>query len=316
LHSLNGSPGAGNASAEVLISVSEQRSFLKMNDDAEPAAGTSKAELREAQLNGKALYGDDLGSDELRVWYEKEENAYIDLRNNFYATTNANDQYDYEYQALNDFHAISFLLNRRFGCCVALGCAAGDDVTPLAPVVDRFVAIEPAERWWRTEIGGKPATYLKPQASGNIDLPSTSADLATSLGVLHHIPNVTHVVSEIARILRPRGLFIVREPISWMGDWRRPRAGLTANERGLPVTWFEHTVRSAGFTVVRRHLCMFRAVALLATRLGVPSPYNSRAVTVVDWLVSEALRWNARYRRDMFVKKIAPGSAFWILERT
>jgi SAM-dependent methyltransferase len=287
-----------------------------MSDDAEPILGTSRAELREAQLNGKALYGDDLDSDELRAWYEKEENGYIDLLNDFYAITDSNNQYDYEYHGLNDFHAISFLLNRRFGCCVALGCAAGNDVTPLAPVVDRFVALEPAERWWRTEIGGKPATYLKPQPSGNIDLPSTSADLATSFGVLHHIPNVTHVVSEIARVLRPRGLFIVREPISWMGDWRRPRAGLTANERGLPVTWFEHTVRSAGFTVVRRHLCMFRAVSLLAMRLGVSSPYNSRAVTVVDWLLSEALRWNTSYRRDMFIKKIAPGSAFWILEKT
>jgi hypothetical protein len=38
-------------------------------------------------------------------------------------------------------------------------------------------------------------------------------------------------------------------------------------------------------------------------------------VVALDWIVSEALRWNLHYRRDTTMKKIAPGSAFWILER-
>jgi hypothetical protein len=35
----------------------------------------------------------------------------------------------------------------------------------------------------------------------------------------------------------------------------------------------------------------------------------------VDWLLSKAFRWNEHYWRDTFAKKIAPSSAFWILER-
>ncbi len=267
------------------------------------------------QLTGQRLYGDNLDPDQIQAWYDQEATGYFDLLKDFYAITDGNNQYAYGYKALNYFHAISALSNRRFDCCVALGCAAGDDVTPLASVVDHFIAIEPAEKWWRTTIGGRPATYLKPAITGNIEILSNSADLATSFGVLHHIPNVTHVVREIARVLRPGGLFAVREPISWMGDWRRRRPGLTINERGLPLHWFEQTARESGFDISRRHLCMFRPVSSLAKKLGVSIPYGSRAVTIIDWVLSEMLRWNIYYRRDSLIKKIAPGCAFWILKK-
>ena len=39
-------------------------------------------------------------------------------------------------------------------------------------------------------------------------------------------------------------------------------------------------------------------------------------IVKVDWLISEAFRWNAHYWRDTFAKKLAPSSAFWILERS
>lgn len=278
-------------------------------------AGLPGTDLLEAQLSGQTLYGDNLSLSQIQAWYDQEETGYFDLLHDVYGITDADNQYSYEYEALNHFHAISMLLGSRFNCCVALGCAAGDDVTPLAPVVDRFIAIEPAEKWWRAEIGGKPAIYLKPAVTGSIELSSNSADLATAFGVLHHIPNVSHVTGEIARILRPGGLFVVREPISWMGDWRKRRPGLTANERGLPLQWFEKTARESGFTIVRRHLCMFRPVSFAAKKLGVSIPYASKLVTLTDWVCSEMLRWNICYRRDSLVKKIAPGSAFWILKR-
>jgi len=278
-------------------------------------ASLSATDLLEAELTGQTLYGDHLDPGQMQAWYDQEETGYFDLRNNFYGNTDADNQYSYEYEALNHFHAISALLGSRFNCCVALGCAAGDDVAPLAPVVDRFIAIEPAEKWWRAEIGGKPVTYLKPAVTGTIELSSDSADLATSFGVLHHIPNVSHVTGEISRVLRPGGLFLVREPISWMGDWRKRRPGLTVNERGLPLQWFEKTAQESGFGVVRRHLCMFRPVSSIAKKLGVSMPYASQSVTLMDWVCSEMLRWNIYYRRDTFFKKIAPGSAFWILKR-
>lgn len=273
------------------------------------------SELAEAELSGQALYGDNLSQMEIQAWYEQEETGYFDLRTRSNGVADPADRYAYEYGALNYTHAISELLKSRFRCCVALGCASGDDVAPIAPVVDRFVAIEPAEKWWRTDIGGKPASYLKPAVNGTIHIESNTADLATSFGVLHHIPNVSYVTGEIARVLRSGGLFVVREPISWMGDWRRPRAGLTSNERGLPPKWFENMAEKCGFQIIRRRYCLFPPLISVARALGFSMPYASNTLTYLDWILSEAMRWNSRYRRDTFVKKLAPGSAFWILRK-
>jgi SAM-dependent methyltransferase len=269
----------------------------------------------EDEISGRTLYGDSFSSDQIREWYESEVSGFFDLLSNHHKITDADNQYPYEYDALNQFHAIGRLLNRQFDTCLALGCAAGDDIAPLAPVVGRFIAIEPAEQWWHDDIGGKPASYMKPSAIGDIGVESATVDLATSFGVLHHIPNVSHVVAEIARVLKPGGLFVLREPISSMGDWRKARAGLTANERGLPTAWFETLVRTIGFKVLARRACMFNPLSAIAKKLGVPSPFAVMPLVVVDWLLSEAFRWNEYYWRDTFGKKFAPSSAFWILER-
>jgi SAM-dependent methyltransferase len=269
----------------------------------------------EDEISGRTLYGDSFSSDQIREWYDSEVTGYFDLLSNHYKITDEDNKYDYEYDALNQFHAIGSLLSRQFDTCLALGCAAGDDIAPLAPVVQRFIAIEPAEKWWHNDIGGKPAIYMKPSAIGDIELDSATVDLATSFGVLHHIPNVSHVVGEIARVLKPGGLFVLREPISSMGDWRKARAGLTANERGLPIEWFESLARTTGFKILARHACMFGPLSTITTKLGISLPFSRMPIVKLDWLISEAFRWNARYWRDTFAKKLAPGSAFWILER-
>jgi SAM-dependent methyltransferase len=267
------------------------------------------------EISGESLYGDNFSADQIQEWYDGEVTGFFDLLSDHYKMTDADHQYDYEYDALNQFHVIGRLLNRQFDTCLALGCAAGDDIAPLARVVRRFIAIEPAERWWHDSIGGKPATYMSPSAIGDIKLDSATVDLATSFGVLHHIPNVSHVVGEIARVLKPGGVFVVREPVSSMGDWRKPRAGLTANERGLPIGWFEALARATGFRIVARHACMFAPLAVIAKKLGIFSPFARMPIVKLDWMISEALRWNARYWRDSFARKLAPSSAFWILER-
>ncbi|MEO7205661.1 MAG: class I SAM-dependent methyltransferase [Steroidobacteraceae bacterium] len=267
------------------------------------------------EITGLSLYGDNFSPDQIREWYETEVGGYFDLLTNHYKSADEEGEYAYGYAALNHFHAFGLLRNRQFDTCLALGCAAGDDMVPLSPVVRKFIAIEPAEKWWRDSIGGKPATYMKPSPIGDIALESASVDLATSIGVLHHIPNVSHVVAEIARVLRPGGLFVLREPICSMGDWRKGRPGLTAHERGLPMDWFENLSRAKGFKIMARRTCMFAPLQVMTKKLHISHPYSSMPIVKMDGLLSGMLRWNVRYWRDNFIKKLAPTSAFWTLER-
>lgn len=257
---------------------------------------------------GADLYGDDLDEAALKVWYEQEEHGYYNL-------TASYEKYEYNRHALNHFHAWRFLTGRTFRCCLALGCARGDDVSPLAPIVREFVALETAEQWWKEEICGTPAKYLKPQVTGDIILDDCCVDLAVSLDVLHHIPNVSHVVAEIARVLCPGGLFVLNEPISSMGDWRKPRTGGTANERGLPVPWLENLLQRLSLRIVRRSFIMFRPLARIAGSVGFGDCYNNAAFVRLDALASQVLRWNNHYHRDTIWKKIAPGSVFYVLEK-
>jgi len=89
----------------------------------------------EEEISGRALYGDNFSPDQIREWYDTEVTGYFDLLADHYKATDADNKYNYSYHALNQFHAIAGLLDRHFETCLALGCAAGDDIAPLAAVV-------------------------------------------------------------------------------------------------------------------------------------------------------------------------------------
>lgn len=69
--------------------------------------------------------------------------------------------------------------------------------------------------------------YIKSNISGKIDLPDNTYDLITAFSVLHHILNVSFVLSELFRVLNYNGYLLIREPIHSMGNWNNQRPGLT-----------------------------------------------------------------------------------------
>ena len=266
----------------------------------------------EEYFSGKTLYGDHFDENQIKNWFEDEEEGFYNLINGFYFEGDAD--YQYEFHALNDFHAFRHLRNRSFKHCLALGCARGDDVTPLAPQIDRFTCVEPAEKWWKDEIGGKPAQFVKPKLDGNIPCADAACDLAVSLSVLHHIPNVSAVIEEVSRVLQPGGTFILHEPVISMGDWRLPRLGLTKNERGLPLGWLRTTLDRAGFEIERTSFCQIPTTPRLSRLLNL-GDYNSRAVVLQDYILSALMRWNLRYHRTTTLQKLCPTSVFMMVRR-
>ena len=132
--------------------------------------------------------------------------------------------------------------------------------------------------------------------------------------MLHHIPNVTYVLSECVRCLGDKGLMVLREPINSMGDWRYPRPGLTRRERGIPLKILDGIVRDVGFSVRHRSLCDFPLVPRLAKTFGVDA-FNNYFLTLTDALLSRAFTWNINYHRTNSYEKLAPASVFYVLER-
>jgi ubiquinone/menaquinone biosynthesis C-methylase UbiE len=257
-------------------------------------------------FSGERLYGDDFDYAAIEQWYKDEEEAYYDL---------AHEIPVYEYHAFNGFYAFDALSKQRFKTCLAFGCANGDDVVPLAASVDRFIALEPAEKWWSDSIAGKPAQFIKPTISGDIPVADNAVDIAVCLGVLHHIPNVSHVLAEIHRVLEPGGTLVLREPVFSMGDWSRPRRGLTARERGIPPQVLIEMLERIGYEIVSAKPCMVPLTPRFAKLFGIEFAYNSRPMVAIDRVLSVLTSWNMRYHRPKPVQKVAPTSLYVIARK-
>lgn len=263
----------------------------------------------EKYFSGKKLYGDDFSAKQIQEWYSAEIEGYANLG----AASKIN--YKYVYHAWNRYHGFSRLpQNLNFEHVVGFGSAYGYELEPIMHRCKGVTIIEPSDQLRSPEIGGVPVTYLKPDPSGIIPLADRSVDLLVCLSVLHHIPNVSFVIREFGRVLKPGGSFILREPIVSMGDWRLPRQGLTKNERGIPEMILRRAVKDAGLTVNLVHFCDFPLTRILFRRLR-SDIFNSIFITKFDYVVSKLFRWNYRYHAVNIFQKIRPASIYIVGQR-
>ena len=257
-------------------------------------------------LTGRTLYGEGLDDAGIAAWFASEEQGYFELTGG--ARENPTG-------AVHRHHALRHLPPRRYATALALGAADGGEYGIFAGQVDRFIAIEPGRGFWRDRIAGAPAEYRMPTPRGTIDLPDGVCDLACSFGVLHHIPNVSEVLAELARVLAPGAPLILREPIVSLGDFRRPRPGLTTHERGIPRALMGRMLAEAGFTVRAHSLAGFPGLQQIARRLGLRQVWDNRAFVLADAAASWLMAWNARYWRPRLWDKAAPTMGYWVAIR-
>lgn len=262
----------------------------------------------EVYFSGKKLYGNDFSQDEIDAWFADEADGYFNL------TQSGGGDYSYGYHTLNKWHGYSALPKRRFGHVLGIGSAYGDELEPILEHSDRVSILEPSDGFKSTVLNGVPVSYVKPVASGDMPFDSNSLDLITCLGVLHHIPNVSKIVDEFHRVLKPGGYALVREPIISMGDWRKPRTGLTKHERGIPLPVLRGYVKEAGFKVIREHKCMFSLTSRLKHVLP-ESAFNNAPVVALDALVSALPIWPRVYHARNALQKLRPTSVYYVLQK-
>ncbi len=257
-------------------------------------------------FSGARLYGDNFTLDEIKAWYADEKEGFTDL----YVRDAS---YDYKHHALNAFHGYRYLPKRQFDAVLGLGSATGEEFSPILPKIKNLTILEPSDLYeGKSEINGVPCRYVKPGESGDMPFKDNQFDLIVALGVLHHIPNVSHVIKECGRCLAPGGGMLLREPIISMGDWRKVRPGLTKHERGIPAELLGQMIEAAELSVVREAFCAFSPLSKLCAKLGFDM-YNNRFLVAIDAMLSRSFAWNYRYHAENFLQKFRPTSAYFVL---
>jgi SAM-dependent methyltransferase len=271
----------------------------------------NKAEI-EACFSGRKLYGDDFTPEQIKQWFQQESEGYADLGSKDLST------YTYQYHTLNRIHGFRHIAGKgRFENVLGFGAAWGYEFEPLINRIEKLTIIEPSDHLRSEQIGGLRPVYVKPRMDGLLEFPDKSFDLATSFGALHHIPNVSLVVSEIIRVLKPGGILLLREPIISMGDWRQSRPGLTINERGIPVSHFDKLFKEQNVEVISRSHCFtmtYQFQKLLEGKLKKPL-YSLNWYIHFDRLLSSLLKGNVRYHAVKKRHRIAPSNIFFVIRK-
>jgi len=260
-------------------------------------------------FRGERLFGDDFSPEEISAWFDDEREGYADLG------SGNRESYHYGYHALNQLHGFRYLPHDLTGTVLALGGAYGEEIAPIARRFKEIVIVDPSRAFAVQDVEGVPVRYIEPQPAGTLAFPDGTFDLVTCLSVLHHIPNVTAVVDEFARCLRPGGYALVREPIYSMGDWTCPRPGLTKRERGIPLSILRSIFARAELRIRREARCVFRPLARVGSSKA-RQVYNSPLLTRLDAVMSRAFAWNGRYHAVNAFHKLQPAAAFFVLQKS
>jgi len=263
-------------------------------------------------FSGDILYGDDFNSKQIKLWHNQEKEAYANLKDNKDRTL-----YKYVYHAFNQFHAFSKCKNIYFKNVLGIGSAYGDEFLPIIDQIEELTIVEPSKKFLLNSIGAIQPKYIAPEITGKINMGDNQFDLITCLGVLHHIPNVTFVLKEIIRVLQPGGILLLREPISSMGDWRKERIGLTKNERGISVQFFENLFANNNIEVISKNYCLTAPVVFsnIFGRVFKKPLVLYKWYVLFDFLISKILRFNSKYHKVSLWDKASPRAVYFVLKK-
>ena len=263
-------------------------------------------------LSGVKLIGDDYTIDEITKWFDEESEGYANLGSNDIST------YTYSYHELNKFYGFNKICAKQsFEHVLGIGSAWGHEFEPIISKISTITILEPSDQLTSHKIGDVRPLYVKPQVDGSMSFESNSFDLIACFGTLHHIPNVTFVLSEIIRVLKPGGVLLLREPIVSMGNWRVAREGLTKNERGIPLPVFKTIFNNSPVEVVSSKLC-FTMTALLQRTVGkfLEHPiYTYKTYLTIDRVLSSILQANLKYHPTNRLQRVAPSSVFYVVKK-
>lgn len=253
------------------------------------------------------MYGDDFGFEEIEKWYAEEENGYANL-----GYVDSETDY-YPYHLINERYGWS-KIDASLGDVLSLGGAFASEFENVHRNIKSATVIEPARKFWRDEAYGLQLNYLVPNVDGHLDFQDCTFDTITVFGVLHHIPNVSFVISELARVLKPGGNILIREPIISMGDWSILRPGLTKNERGIPFPLLRKWTADNNLKLVSRSFIVFSPLQKICGILHW-NFWSSRLMRRIDELLCGMFLRNCKYHRVTILDRFSPSVVFSVFRK-
>jgi SAM-dependent methyltransferase len=259
-------------------------------------------------LSGEKLYGDNFSLEQLKKWYEDEAEGYSGL------VRKAEPAYAYGYHELNNMHGFRHV--KLPNKCIALGVGSAycEEFLPILPHLSHITSLDPSNHFTIDKLRDTPVSHVQPSIDGKMPFPDNHIDIISCFGALHHIANVSFVLGECFRVLKPGGVMFLREPVVTMGDWRRPRQGLTKNERGIPYDLFINMVKRHGFTVAKLTQFDFAPLGRLLSYFGI-SMFSHWSTTVLDYWLSQIFAFNKKYHRVSMLEKLGPASIYMVLNK-
>ena len=267
--------------------------------------------MENEHLSGETIYGDDFTIEQINNWYQEETEAYANLG------SKVQEQYVYSYDALNTLHGFNYIKDKKFENVLGLGAAWGHEYLPIIGQITNLTIIEPSDNLQSDKLGNVRPLYTKPTVKGKIEFPDNHFDLVTTFGTLHHIPNISYVLAELHRVTKPGGYILLREPVISMGDWRKPRTGLTKNERGIPLKKFRSLFKQLNVEILHEGLCFCMTAFFQRTwiRFSKKPIFTHKSYVWLYKYLSKMFSWNLRYHSTKMLQRIAPQSVFYVLKK-
>ena len=120
----------------------------------------------------------------------------------------------------------SEVLETDVGTMVELCCGRGEALILFGKRANRYIGVDISESMLHAtqeSFHHLNAAFLQADAT-RVPLAAESVDTVVMLGGIHHVPDRAQLFREIARILKPGGRFVYREPVSDFPLWRGLRA--------------------------------------------------------------------------------------------